>query len=121
MILEAKAINYGKTKAKAINAKHICLLLNCLSVLLKMAEEMLDEGKVVQLGLGDKKSETISLLRETRKDLITKLTFILNGKIDKEIQEFVQADKSNSQGSTKTSNTIITFFLQMVEITDEYL
>ncbi len=47
MILEAKAINYGKTKAKAINAKHICLLLNCLSVLLKMAEEMLDEGKVV--------------------------------------------------------------------------
>lgn len=38
LILEAKAVNYGKTKGKGINAKHICLLLNCLSVLMKIAE-----------------------------------------------------------------------------------
>ncbi len=48
---------------------------------------------------------------------------ILNAKIEKEIEEFMKADKESStpQVATKTSNILITFFLQMVEITDEYL
>ena len=56
--------------------------------------------------------------------MISKLTAILNGKTEKEINEFLQQDKLNPQNNQtvlRTSNTIITSFLQMVEITDEYL
>lgn len=81
---------------------------------------MLDGPKVDELVLGNKRDETVGLLKGTRGELISKLTIILNSKIDKEITEFLQNDK-NTQVSSKTSNTIITFFLQMVEITDEYL
>jgi len=41
LIYETKALSFGKIKGKTINAKHICLLSNCLSVVQKIAEEML--------------------------------------------------------------------------------
>lgn len=46
LILETKALNFGKIKAKTINAKHICLLANCYSVLIKISEELLENGKL---------------------------------------------------------------------------
>lgn len=66
LILDKKAIGFGKIKSKNINAKHICLLCNCLSVLKKFAEEMLDGEKVDGLGLREKREGTISLLSGTR-------------------------------------------------------
>jgi len=46
LILETKALSFGKIKAKNINAKHICLLCNCYSILIKIAEEMLEKQKI---------------------------------------------------------------------------
>lgn len=46
LILETKALNFNKIKGKSINAKHICLLCNCYSILARIAEEMLDQKKV---------------------------------------------------------------------------
>jgi hypothetical protein len=37
LILDFKAVAFGKIKSKTINAKHICLLSNCLSVVSKIA------------------------------------------------------------------------------------
>lgn len=36
LILETKALKFEKIKGKSINAKHICLLCNCLSVVSKI-------------------------------------------------------------------------------------
>ena len=38
LILEAKARQYEKMKSKNISAKHICLVHNCLSVLLRLVK-----------------------------------------------------------------------------------
>jgi|LakMenE18May11ns_1017448.scaffolds.fasta_scaffold9221470_1 hypothetical protein len=46
LILETKALSFGKIKAKNINAKHICLLCNCYSILIKIGEEMLEKQKL---------------------------------------------------------------------------
>ena len=46
LILDTKALQFGKIKSKAINAKHICLLSNCLSVVERIAVEMLEMKKV---------------------------------------------------------------------------
>ena len=51
LILDTKALQYGKIKSKAINAKHICLLNNCLAVVERVAIEMLDQQKVEREGL----------------------------------------------------------------------
>ena len=40
LILEAKARQYEKMKAKNISAKHICLVHNCLSVLIKLVKDL---------------------------------------------------------------------------------
>ena len=45
-----RALQYGKIKGK-INAKHICLLCNALSILVRITEEMLEEGRVRTYGL----------------------------------------------------------------------
>ena len=37
LILDTKALQFGKIKSKNINAKHICLLHNCLSVVERIA------------------------------------------------------------------------------------
>lgn len=42
LIHDAKALSFGKIKSKGINAKHICLLCNCLSVISRITEDMLD-------------------------------------------------------------------------------
>lgn len=36
LILDFKAVAFGKIKSKTINAKHICLLSNCLSVITRI-------------------------------------------------------------------------------------
>lgn len=43
LILDTKALTFGKIKGKSINAKHICLLCNCLSVIQKFTEEMVEQ------------------------------------------------------------------------------
>ena len=40
LILDAQARKYEKIKSKNISAKHLCLLHNCISVLLKLLEQM---------------------------------------------------------------------------------
>lgn len=42
LILDIKALAYGKIKGKSINAKHICLLSNCLSVIKKIVEDIFE-------------------------------------------------------------------------------
>ena len=37
LILDFKAVGFGRIKSKTINAKHICLLSNCLSVVTKIS------------------------------------------------------------------------------------
>ena len=51
LIYDAKALKFGRIKAKNVNAKHICLLANCLSVIHKIAEDVLDVKKVESIGL----------------------------------------------------------------------
>lgn len=46
LILQTKALSFGKIKGKNINAKHICLLCNCYSILIKIGEEMLEKQKI---------------------------------------------------------------------------
>ena len=47
---------------------------------------------------------------------------ILNFKTEKEVNAFIEAEKETpNQPATKTTNVLVTNFLQMVEVTDEYL
>lgn len=84
---------------------------------------MVTEDRAEKLGIKEKKMECIEGIKHTRNLLLNKLTIILNFKIEKEINEFMEKQKNNSnpQLANKTSNAIITNFLQIVEITDEYL
>jgi hypothetical protein len=67
---------------------------------------------------------TIAFLDNTHGQLTNKLSLILNSKIDKDINDCITQEKSGGAPTNigmKTNNSIITSFLQMVEITDEYL
>lgn len=64
---------------------------------------------------------TIVLLETTHGQLTSKLALILNTKIGKDIEDCISQEKTNPSIGAKTNNSIITAFLQMVEITDDYL
>jgi hypothetical protein len=121
LILETKALQFGRIKGKNINAKHICLLCNCYSILIKLAEELLDRGKLEAYELLGTQATTINLLETTHGQLTSKLATILNAKVEKDIADCIAQEKTNPAISGKTNNSIITAFLQMVEITDDYL
>jgi hypothetical protein len=76
------------------------------------------------MALLEKKNTVLGLLDSTNSQLINKLSLILSSKIDKDVNDFLVQDKATPATIatvTKTSNSIVTAFLQMVEITDEYL
>jgi hypothetical protein len=79
---------------------------------------MLLPEKLDTLGLRDKQQKALALLQSTRQQVITKLSAILSFKTDSQIAEFL---KGGGELSGKTSNSLVGLFLQMVEITDEYL
>lgn len=89
LILETKALQYGKIKGKNINAKHICLLCNCYSIMGRITEELLEGKKVEGLGLANNLLNTTSFLENTHGLLTNKLSIILNSKIDKEINDYI--------------------------------
>lgn len=62
LILDTKALKYEKIKGKSINAKHICLLCNCLSVVLRIGEELLEKGKIEVYGVAATRSSTLAHL-----------------------------------------------------------
>jgi hypothetical protein len=121
LILETKALQFGKIKGKNINAKHICLLCNCYSILLRIVEEVLDRGRLEAYELASSHLNTLALLETTHAQLTAKLALILNSKVDKEIGDCLSMEKASPALYTKTNNAIINAFLQMVEITDDYL
>jgi hypothetical protein len=49
------------------------------------------------------------------------LALILNSKVEKDISDCIAQEKTNPAISAKTNTSIVTAFLQMVEITDDYL
>ncbi len=61
------------------------------------------------------------LLETTHAQLTSKLALILNTKITKDIDDCISQEKTNPTIGAKTNNSIVTAFLQMVEITDDYL
>lgn len=73
--------------------------------------------------MSNTQANTIALLDNTQGMLISKLSLILNSKIEKDISDYILQEKTtpNSVNTNKTNSLIITAFLQMVEITDEYL
>ena len=124
LILQTKALSYGKIKGKNINAKHICLLCNCYSILIKIGQEMLEKQKIQQYSLSNSQMNTIAFLENTHNLLTGKLSTILNSKMQKDINDFMAQEKGVANYaalSNKTNGSIITAFLQMVEITDQYL
>jgi len=62
LILETKALKFEKIKGKNINAKHICLLCNCLSVLIKISEDLIDKSKIDVYGLASAKLSLLTTL-----------------------------------------------------------
>ena len=62
-------------------------------------------------------------MRTIQEQTIGKLSLILNSKTDKDIANFIEADKQNPSVELvkKTNHSLITAYLQMVDITDEYL
>jgi hypothetical protein len=100
------------------------LLCNCLSVVIKISEDLFEKGRVDLYGLSSAKSTLSATLETVFEQLIAKLALILNFKVEKDINDFFNLEKQNANINaivTKTNNSIITSFLQMVEITDEYL
>jgi len=81
---------------------------------------MLVPERVDKLGLKQQREKTLAFLESTHQQVVAKLSAILGFKAEAQISEYLKGEKDRAQTS-KTSNSLVGLFLQMVEITDEYL
>lgn len=111
LILDAKARKYEKMKAKNISAKHLCLLHNCLTVLLKLLAQM-DYPEMKEF-----LSLTVDGLLNHQQKLLEKLANLLRTKVESTINTYLTGNSSEEA----TSNSLLNVLVQMMAIIDEYL
>lgn len=96
-------------KSKNISAKHICLVHNCLSVLLKLVKEInCDEVKEFS-------DITIQNVEEHKKLLINKLAHLLKSKVESTIANFLL---NKEQKVAQANLTLLNVFVQMMGVID---